>query len=70
MKCCKCNCSFNNCMKEQKETLTKEFQQMIANWIKDHPGVNRVWLYKPGIYSSSNITIYQDIDFDIVIHFE
>lgn len=70
MECCKCKCSFKNCIEERKETLTKEFQEMIANWMKEHPEVNRVWLYKQGFCSSSNISIYQNIDFDITIHFE
>lgn len=70
MNCCKCKCSFKNCIEERKETLTKEFQEMIANWMKEHPEVNRVWLYKKGFCSSSNISIYPNIDFDVTIHFE
>lgn len=70
MECCKCKCSFENCIKERKETLTKEFQEMIANWMKEHPEVNRVWLYNTGCFSSSSISIYPTADFKVTIHFE
>lgn len=70
MNCCKCECSFKNCIKERKETLTKEFQEMIANWMKEHPEVNRVWLYNNECFSSSSMTIYPTADFKVTIHFE
>jgi hypothetical protein len=70
MSCCKCKCSFKNCIEERKEALTKEFQQMVEKWMKEHPEVNRVWLYKTGFCSTQHISIYQNVDFDVTIHFE
>lgn len=70
MECCKCKCSFKNCIEERKETLTKEFQEMIVNWMKEHPEVDRVWLRNGGCFSSDSMTIYPNIDLKVTIHFD
>lgn len=42
MKCCKCNCSFVKCIEGHKNTLNEEFNEMIKNWMKNHPEVKSV----------------------------
>lgn len=70
MNCCKCKCSFKNCIEERKETLTKEFQQMIEKWMKEHPEVKSVWIGNGNCYLSNSLTIYQDMDYKVNVHFE
>ena len=71
MNCCKCKCSFKNCIEERKETLTKEFQEMIANWMKEHPEVEHVYMRDDTYYLTSNsMFIYPDKDYKVTIHFE
>lgn len=70
MNCCKCKCSFKNCIEERKETLTEEFQQMIENWMKNHPEVKRVWISSRAGYLPNYLTIHQDMDYKVDIHFE
>lgn len=71
MKCCKCKCSFKECIEERKETLTKEFQEMIANWMKEHPEVKYIYMREENCYLTSNsIFIYSDREYKTAIHFE
>ena len=71
MNCCKCKCSFKNCIEERKEVLTREFQQMIENWMKKHPEVKHVYISEDSRYSISNsIIIYSDREYKTTIHFE
>ena len=70
MNCCKCKYSFKNCIEEQKETLTKEFQQMIKKWMKEHPEVKSVWISSKNCYLSNSLTICQDMDYKVNVHFE
>lgn len=71
MKCCKCECSFKNCIEERKETLTEEFQQMIENWMKEHPEVKHVFMREDSRYAVGNsIFIYSDRKYKTTIHFE
>lgn len=71
MKCCKCNCSFKNCIEERKETLTKEFQQMIEKWMEEHPEVKSIYMREDTCCLTSNsILIYSDREYKVTIHFE
>ena len=71
MNCCKCKCSFKNCIEERKEALTKEFQQMIENWMKEHPEVEHVYMRDDTYYLTSNsILIYPHRKYKVTIHFE
>lgn len=71
MNCCKCKCSFKNCIEERKESLTKEFQQMIKNWMEEHPEVKYVYMREDSRYLVSNsIFIYSDREYKTIVHFE
>jgi hypothetical protein len=70
MKCCKCNCSFANCIKEHKINLDKEFNEMITNWMKNHPEVVSVWIGDKNCCLSNTIHIFQDRELSVNVHFE
>lgn len=70
MNCCKCKCSFAKCVEEHKKDLKKEFNEMITNWMKEHPEVKSVWIGNGNCYLSNSLTIYQDMDYKINVHFE
>lgn len=71
MECCKCKCSFKNCIEERKEILTKEFQEMIANWMKEHPEVKHIYLRDDSYcLTASSIFIYPDRTYKAKISFE
>lgn len=71
MNCCKCKCSFKNCIEERKEALTKEFQEMIVNWMKEHPEVQYVYMRNDHCsFTSNSVFIYPDKDYRVTIHFE
>ena len=70
MKCCKCNCSFAKCVEEHKKALNKEFNEMITNWMKDHPEVQRVWISDEVCCTSNSMTLYPDRELSINVRFE
>lgn len=71
MNCCKCKCSFKNCIEERKEALTKEFQQMIKKWMREHPEVKYVYMRQEFCCLTSNsIFIYSDREYKTTVHFE
>lgn len=70
MKCCKCNCSFAKCIEEHKRSLNKELKEMITNWMKNHPEVTNVWISDKNNCLSNSMSIYQNKEFDVKVHFE
>ena len=71
MNCCKCNCSFAKCVEERKEALTKEFQQMIENWMEEHPEVGHIYMREDTYCLTSNsMFIYPHRKYKVTIHFE
>ena len=70
MRCCKCSCSFAKCIEEHRNNLNKEFNEMITNWMKNHPEVKSVWVGYKNCYLPNNISIFQDKEFDVNVHFE
>ena len=71
MNCCKCKCSFAKCVEERKEALTKEFQQMIKNWMKEHPEVKYIYMREDTYCLTSNsMFIYSGKEYKTTIHFE
>lgn len=70
MKCCKCNCSFAKCVEKHKRNLNKEFNEMITNWMKNHPEVKSVWIHEKSYCVPSSITIYPNREISVSVHFE
>lgn len=71
MNCCRCKCSFNNCIKEHKENLEKEFNELITNWMKDHPEIKRVYIKDQSFcITTSSMFLYPDDTYKVVVHFE
>lgn len=70
MRCCKCSCSFAKCVEEHKNNLNKEFNEMITNWMKNHPEVKNVWISDRSCCLPASIFIYQNRELDISVHFE
>lgn len=69
MNCCKCKCSFKNCIEEYKEGLNKEFEQMITNWIKEHPEVTSVYISQ-GTWSLSRMFLYPNEEIRVKLRFD
>lgn len=69
MKCC-CNCSFNKCLKEHKETLEKELTTIINNWIKEHSEITRLFISTKEHYISNMLCISQNDEIEVSIKFE
>ena len=70
MKCCKCSCSFAECIEEHKKDLKKEFNEMITNWMKSHPEVKSVWISDKSCCAPTSVFIYQNREIDVKVCFE
>lgn len=70
MKCCKCNYSFAKCVEKHKNALNKELNEMITNWMKNHPEIVSVWISDRSCYLSNSINIRPDRELSINVHFE
>ena len=70
MKCCKCSCSFAKCVEEHKNNLNKEFDEMITNWMKNHPEVKKVWIGDKSHCMLNFMIIHPNSKFIINIQFE
>lgn len=70
MKCCECNCSFAKCVEEHKNNLNKEFNEMITNWMDNHPEVKKVWISDTCCCISNSMTIHPNAKLSITVHFE
>jgi predicted transcriptional regulator len=70
MKCCKCSCSFEKCIEEHKNNLNKEFNEMITNWMNNHPEVKMVWIGDRNCYLPNSMTIYPNEELSIKVRFE
>lgn len=70
MRCCKCSCSFAKCIEEHKRNLNKEFNEMITNWMKNHPEVKSVWIGYKDYYLPNSISILQNREIGVDVHFE
>lgn len=70
MKYCRCSCSFAKCVEEHKKDLNKEFNEMIANWMKNHPEVKKVWISDRICYVPNSMTIYPNRELHVNVHFE
>ena len=70
MKCCRCSCSFAECIEEHKKDLNKEFNEMITNWMKSHPEVKSVWISDKNCPLLNAIYIHQDKELDVKVYFE
>lgn len=70
MKRCKCGCSFARCIEEHKNALNKELNEMITNWMKNHPEVVNVWISDKNCCLSNSISICQDRELKVNVHFE
>ncbi len=70
MKCCKCNCSFAKCVEEHKNNLNKEFNEMITNWMNNHPEVKSVWIYEKFCCMPNSITIHPNRELKVHVRFE
>lgn len=70
MKCCKCNCSFAECIEEHKKDLNKEFNEMITNWMKNHPEVISVYIENSNRYLQNSMTIRPNTELHVNVHFE
>ena len=69
MKCC-CNCSFNKCLKEHKETLEKELSTIINNWIKEHSEISRLYITNKKGYMANMVSISQDGEIEVDVKFD
>ena len=69
MKCC-CNCSFNKCLKEHKETLEKELSTIINNWIKEHSEISRLYITNKNGYIANMVSISQNDEIEVDVKFE
>lgn len=69
MKCC-CNCSFNKCLKEHKETLEKELSTIINNWIKEHSEISRLYITNKKGYIANMVSISQNDEIEVDVKFE
>ena len=71
MNCCRCKCSFNSCMKEHKENLEKEFNELITNWMKEHPEVKKVYIEDDSYYFMGNsIFLHPDHKYKTTVYFK
>ena len=69
MKCC-CNCSFNKCLKEHKETLEKELSTIINNWIKEHSEISRLYITNKKGYIANMVGISQNDEIEVDVKFD
>ena len=69
MKCC-CNCFFNKCLKEHKETLEKELSTIINNWIKEHSEISRLYITNKKGYIANMVSISQNDEIEVDVKFE
>ena len=69
MKCC-CNCSFNKCLKEHKETLEKELSTIINNWIKEHSEISRLYITNKKGYIANMVSISQNDEIEVDVKFD
>ena len=69
MKCC-CNCSFNKCLKEHKETLEKELSTIINNWIKEHSEISRLYITNKKGYIDNMVGISQNDEIEVDVKFD
>lgn len=69
MKWC-CNCSFNKCLKERKETLEKELTTIINNWIKEHSEITKLFISTKGCYMSNMTCISKKDEIEVSIKFD
>lgn len=58
-------------MKEHKENLEKEFNELITNWMKEHPEVKKVYIEDDSYYFMGNsIFLHPDHKYKTTVYFK
>lgn len=66
--CCNC-CCFKDQIEAHRNQAEKELKDLLIQWMKNHPEVERVYIGNTHIFSSS-VLLTQKSEIDITVYFD